>query len=49
WEHRAWRFIEAYSEGLEAKAAQKQVKEFSSRRYASHRRIPEHVAQALDT
>ncbi|KAI0030465.1 hypothetical protein K488DRAFT_79611 [Vararia minispora EC-137] len=48
-EHRAWRFIEAYSEGLEAKAAQKQVKEFSSRRYASHRRIPEHVAQALDT
>ncbi|KAI0026306.1 hypothetical protein K488DRAFT_67000, partial [Vararia minispora EC-137] len=49
WEHHAWCFIKAYSEGLEAKAAQKQVKEFSSQHYVSHRRIPEHVAQALDT
>lgn len=48
WEHRAWRFIDAYAEGLGAREAQSQVKAFSSRTYKSHRRIPEHVARAMD-
>ena len=48
WEHRAWRFIDAYAEGLGARDAQKKVKEFSSRTYKSHRRIPEQLAQAMD-
>jgi len=48
WEHRAWRFIDAYTNGLDAKDAQKQVKAFSSRRYKSHRRVPETLVQALD-
>ncbi|EJF62740.1 hypothetical protein DICSQDRAFT_30294, partial [Dichomitus squalens LYAD-421 SS1] len=41
WEHQAWRCIDAYAEGLGACKAQYKVKEFSSRRYKSHRRIPE--------
>ncbi|TFK91105.1 hypothetical protein K466DRAFT_483432 [Polyporus arcularius HHB13444] len=48
WEHRAWRFINAYAEGLGARDAQKKVKEFSSTTYKSHRRIPEQVARAMD-
>ena len=48
WEHRAWRFIEAYADGLGARDAQKRVKEFSSRSYKSHRRIPETLARAMD-
>ncbi|EJF60930.1 hypothetical protein DICSQDRAFT_62035, partial [Dichomitus squalens LYAD-421 SS1] len=48
WEHRAWRFIDAYTEGLGAREAQKKVEEFSSRRYKSHRRVPEQLAQAMD-
>ncbi|KAH7878710.1 uncharacterized protein C8R40DRAFT_1037722, partial [Lentinula edodes] len=48
WEHRAWRFIDAYSDGLGAKDAVTQVKKFSSRRYTSHRRIPESLARAMD-
>ncbi|RDX40287.1 hypothetical protein OH76DRAFT_1459549 [Lentinus brumalis] len=48
WEHRAWRFIDAYAEGLGAREAQKKVKEFSSRKYMSHRRVPEQLAQAMD-
>jgi hypothetical protein len=48
WEHRTWRFIEAYAEGLDAKDAQKKVKEFSSHRYKSHRRIPESLVQQID-
>ncbi|KAJ3881314.1 hypothetical protein F5051DRAFT_437009 [Lentinula edodes] len=48
WEHRAWRFIDAYGEGLGAKDAVTKVKQFSSRRYTSHRRIPESLAQAMD-
>ncbi|TBU52039.1 hypothetical protein BD310DRAFT_833073 [Dichomitus squalens] len=48
WEHRAWRFIDAYTEGLGAREAQKKVKEFSSHRYKSHRRVPEQLAQAMD-
>jgi hypothetical protein len=48
WEHRAWRFIDAYNTGLGAKDAQEKVKLFSSRRYTSHRRIPERLATAMD-
>ncbi|TBU27119.1 hypothetical protein BD311DRAFT_846130, partial [Dichomitus squalens] len=49
WEHRAWRFIDAYAEGLGAREAQQKVREFSSRRYKSHRRVPEQkLAQAMD-
>ncbi|KZV70014.1 hypothetical protein PENSPDRAFT_632253 [Peniophora sp. CONT] len=48
WEHRSWRFIDAYAGGLNAKDAQFQVKKYSSRTYASHRRIPERLAAALD-
>ncbi len=48
WEHRAWRFIDAYSEGLGAKDAQAKVRAFSSCKYTSHRRIPERLARALD-
>ena len=48
-EHRAWRFINAYEEGLDAREAQKKVKQFSSRTYKSHRRIPESLAQAMDS
>jgi hypothetical protein len=49
WEHRMKRWMEAYGDGLGAKDAQIQVKKFSSKRYTSHRRIPERVAAALDT
>lgn len=48
WELRAWRFIEAYGDGLEAREAQKRVKEYSTRQYKSHRRIPDQVAEGLD-
>ncbi|TFY50693.1 hypothetical protein EVG20_g11382 [Dentipellis fragilis] len=48
WEHRAWRFIDAYAGGLDAKAALSQVRNFSSKKYASHRRIPEGVARQMD-
>jgi hypothetical protein len=49
WEPRMKRWMEAYQSGLGAKEAQIQVKNFSSRRYASHRRIPELVATQSDT
>ncbi|KAL1743271.1 hypothetical protein HDZ31DRAFT_41265, partial [Schizophyllum fasciatum] len=48
WEHRAWRFIDAYGDGLDARDAQKRVKEFSSRCYKSHRRIGETLGRTLD-
>ncbi|KAJ3553136.1 hypothetical protein NP233_g12718 [Leucocoprinus birnbaumii] len=48
WEHRMWRWIGAYEGGLDAKDALKQVREFSSRKFASHRRIPEGVARQMD-
>ena len=38
WEHRMVRWMAAYSSGLDARNAQKQVKDFSSRKYTSHRR-----------
>jgi len=48
WEHQMQRWVSAYEGGLAAKEAQKQVQTFSSRKYASHRRIPESVASELD-
>ncbi|CAK5263642.1 unnamed protein product [Mycena citricolor] len=48
WEHRTFRWLEAYSVGLDAKDAQKRVKEFSSHRYKSHRRVPESLAAQFD-
>lgn len=42
-------WMEAYWSGLGAKEAQIQVKNFSSRCYTSHRRIPESVATQFDT
>ncbi|KAJ7200147.1 hypothetical protein GGX14DRAFT_372428, partial [Mycena pura] len=48
WEHRSWRFINAYGAGLDAKDAQKQVKMFSSRQFKSHRRPSERLGRAMD-
>ncbi|KAL1672222.1 hypothetical protein EV122DRAFT_188085, partial [Schizophyllum commune] len=48
WEHRMVRWIDAYRGGLDAKEAQRKVKEFSSKRYKSHRRPPERLARLLD-
>ncbi|KAJ7599763.1 hypothetical protein C8J56DRAFT_1072391 [Mycena floridula] len=48
WEFRMARWIDAYRSGMDAKSAQIQVKAFSSRKYTSHRRIPEHVARSFD-
>ena len=48
WEHRMQRWMKAYRDGLGVKDAQIQVKTFSSKHYKSHRRVPEHVAVALD-
>jgi hypothetical protein len=48
WEHRMYRWIEAYRSGLETRDAQALVRKFSSTKYKSHRRIPEAVARAFD-
>lgn len=48
WEHRMIRWMEAYRTGLNAKDAQFEVQKFSSRRYKSHRRVPETLAQQFD-
>ncbi|THH32729.1 hypothetical protein EUX98_g1481 [Antrodiella citrinella] len=48
WEHRMVRWMEAYRSGLSAKDAQFQVKAFGTKRYKSHRRIPETVATLFD-
>ena len=49
WEHRMWRWLEAYSDGLAAREAQLHVQKFSSRKYKSHRRVPEHMSEWLDS
>lgn len=41
WEHRMFRWMEAYRSGLGTAEAQQQVKKFSSTTYRSHRRVPE--------
>ncbi|EIW82983.1 hypothetical protein CONPUDRAFT_53085 [Coniophora puteana RWD-64-598 SS2] len=48
WENRTHRWIEAYRSGLDAKEAHIEVRNFSSTRYKSHRRVPERVAQRFD-
>jgi hypothetical protein len=48
WEHRMYRWMDAYRLGLGTTEAQMQVRAFSSRKYKSHRRIPDTVARALD-
>ncbi|KAG2106628.1 uncharacterized protein F5147DRAFT_578923 [Suillus discolor] len=48
WEHRMHRWMDTYQSGLEMKKAQFQVKEFSSRKYKSHRCVPETVACLFD-
>jgi hypothetical protein len=47
-EHRMYRWMEAYRSGHGTVAAQLQVRNFSSAKYKSHRRIPETVTQAFD-
>jgi hypothetical protein len=48
WEHRIYRWMEAYRSGLSTTDAQIQVKNYSSKKYKSHRRVPETVARAFD-
>ncbi|KAF8234312.1 hypothetical protein L208DRAFT_1262679, partial [Tricholoma matsutake] len=48
WEHHMIQWMEAYWSGLGAKAAQFQVREFSSKQYKSHRHVPETVACQFD-
>ena len=48
WEHRMWRWLEAYDDGLAAREAQLHVQKFSSRKYKSHRRVPEGLGIQLD-
>jgi hypothetical protein len=48
WEHCMIRWMEAYRSGLGAKAAQFQVREFGTKQYKSHRRVPETVARQFD-
>ncbi|KXN82145.1 hypothetical protein AN958_03160, partial [Leucoagaricus sp. SymC.cos] len=48
WQNRMFRWVDAYHSGLDAQEAQLHVRAFSSRRYKSHRRIPDAVANALD-
>ena len=43
-----FQWMEAYWSGLDTSVAQLQVKEFSSAKYRSHRRVPEVVARAFD-
>ena len=48
WEHRMWRWLDAYDGGLAAREAQLHVQKFSSRKYKSHRRVPEGLGVQLD-
>jgi hypothetical protein len=48
WEHHMIRWMEAYQAGLTAKDAQFRVKQFSSKKYSSHRRVPETLARQFD-
>ncbi|OAX30637.1 hypothetical protein K503DRAFT_705005 [Rhizopogon vinicolor AM-OR11-026] len=47
WEHRTHRWIDAYQSGLGTKDAQLKIRQFSSTKYKSHRRIPENSSTAL--
>ncbi|KAG1791998.1 uncharacterized protein HD556DRAFT_1239881, partial [Suillus plorans] len=46
--HRMFRWMETYRSGLTTRDAQLRVKQFSSARYKSHRRVPETVARVFD-
>ena len=48
WEHRTMRWLDAYSSGKGTKEAQLHVKQFSSCKYRSHRRIPAGIATLMD-
>lgn len=48
WEHRMWRWVDAYDGGMGAREAQLHVQKFSLRKYKSHRRVPERLAAQLD-
>ncbi|KAG2155023.1 uncharacterized protein EDB93DRAFT_1081141 [Suillus bovinus] len=48
WEHCMHHWMEAYWTGLGTKDAQFHVKQFSSTKYKSHRRVPEAVACTFD-
>ena len=48
WEHRMWRWLDAYDNGLTAREAQLHVQKCSSRKYKSHRRVPEGLCSQLD-
>jgi hypothetical protein len=48
WEHRTCRWMEAYQSGMSAKEVQTHVQLYSSKKYKSHRHIPEWVAAAMD-
>ncbi|OBZ73966.1 hypothetical protein A0H81_06580 [Grifola frondosa] len=48
WEHRMKRWMDAYRDRLSVKDAQLRVREFGTKRYKSHRRIPETLARQLD-
>ncbi|KAJ7607101.1 hypothetical protein DFH06DRAFT_1275273 [Mycena polygramma] len=48
WEHRMYRWMDAYREGMGTQDAQLHVRKFGSRQYTSHRRIPDRVAAAFD-
>jgi len=48
WQNRMIRWTEAYRDGLAVKDAQMRVQAFSSKKYTSHRRIPDRVAAAFD-
>ena len=41
-------WMDAYRDGLNAKDAQLRVQAFSSRKYTSHRHVPDRVAAAYD-
>ena len=48
WEHRMHRWMDAYRDGLGTQDAQAKVKAFGSKKYKSHRRVPETVARMFD-
>ncbi|KAJ7127915.1 hypothetical protein C8R44DRAFT_911203 [Mycena epipterygia] len=48
WEHRMYRWMDAYRAGMGTQDAQLHVRKFGSREYKSHRRIPNRVAEAFD-
>jgi hypothetical protein len=48
WEQQMYHWMDAYIAGLGTNKAQKQVKQFSSKRYKSHRHLPKTVAHTVN-